>query len=98
MGGALVWKTPRAATQLCGSEETGDINPGLSPPALPFPSLVRFLPGLLRHAKASSPSPVPDLLWGWGRKEGRGVWAARRTKAHPTAHPGAPHTSRGAQE
>lgn len=41
VGAPLVWKTPRAKRQLCGSEETGDINPGLS---LLFPSCL-FLPG-----------------------------------------------------
>lgn len=29
-GAPLVWKTPHAMRQLSGSEETGDINSGLS--------------------------------------------------------------------
>lgn len=92
-GPPLVWKTPRAKRQLCGSEETGDINPGLSPQLFPsrLPSLLS--PRIPAPCKGHVPCPcvpmLPTTALGEGR-EGR-VWALGSL-----ADKGEPHTGLGA--
>lgn len=72
MGGPLVWKTPRAKRQLSGSEEMGDINPGLSPQLCPscLGSLLSpRIPGLC-EAMSLAAYHAKDMALGEG-EEGR---------------------------